>query len=251
MNQFPMPRHLALGGCLLLALFASACGRVADVGRVPDMTPGDGSAEFQAMSLSRYDLPVHAEGAPEGRASLWSGGQSAIVGDRRAQNRGDILTVVIQIDDRAEMQNSSGRTRSAKDSVSIPSMIGIPQRIDEILPEGASMDELAKASGSSAFKGSGNISRRDKLTLRVAATVIERLPNGVLRIEGTQEVRVNYEIRELTVSGFVRPSDVDRRNEVSYDRIAGARISYGGRGQISDVQQPRYGQQIADIILPY
>ena len=127
----------------------------------------------------------------------------------------------------------------------------ISQRIDEALPEGASMDELAEASGSSTFKGSGNISRKDKITLRVAATVIERLPNGVLRIEGTQEVRVNYEVRVLTVSGFVRPSDIGRKNEIAYDRIAGARISYGGRGQISDVQQPRYGQQMADILLPY
>jgi flagellar L-ring protein precursor FlgH len=113
------------------------------------------------------------------------------------------------------------------------------------------MDELADAKGSSSYKGEGNISRRDKMTLRIAATVTERLPNGVLRIEGSQEVRVNYEVRVLTVSGFVRPSDIGRKNEIAYDRIAGARISYGGRGQISDVQQPRYGQQVADILLPY
>ena len=113
------------------------------------------------------------------------------------------------------------------------------------------MDELAEAKASSSYKGAGNISRRDKLTLRVAATVVDRLPNGVLRIQGTQEVRVNYEVRELTVSGFVRPSDIGRRNEIAYDRIAGARISYGGHGQISDVQQPRYGQQVADILLPF
>ena len=130
-------------------------------------------------------------------------------------------------------------------------MIGLPQRLGDVLPEGAGVDPLAEAKGSSTYKGSGNISRRDKLTLRVAATVVDRLPNGVLRIQGTQEVRVNYEVRELTVSGFVRPSDIDRRNEIAYDRIAGARISYGGRGQITDVQQPRYGQQVADIILPY
>lgn len=113
------------------------------------------------------------------------------------------------------------------------------------------MAELASAKGASTFKGAGNISRRDKLTLRVAATVIDTLPNGVLHIQGSQEVRVNYEVRELTVSGFVRPTDISRDNEVAYDRIAGARISYGGHGQISDVQQPRYGQQLADIVLPY
>ena len=130
-------------------------------------------------------------------------------------------------------------------------MVGIPQRLADKLPEGASFDDLVDAKSSSTFKGSGNISRSDKLTLRVAATVIETLPNGVLHVQGTQEVRVNYEMRELTVSGFVRPADISGRNEIAYDRIAGARISYGGRGQISDVQQPRYGQQLADIILPY
>ena len=188
---------------------------------------------------------------PDTAASLWAGQQSSLVGDRRAGARGDILTVVIEIDDRAEIQNSSGRSRASSESVGIPQMMGLPQRIDEHLPEGASMAELASAKGASTFKGAGDISRRDKLTLRVAATVIDTLPNGVLHIQGSQEVRVNYEVRELTVSGFVRPTDISRDNEVAYDRIAGARISYGGHGQISDVQQPRYGQQLADIVLPY
>lgn len=237
-------------GAALIALSLSACGRVSQIGQAPDMTEPESSVEFQAMTSQGYgsqELPDR----PDSAASLWTSAQNSLVADRRASTRGDILTVVIEIDDRAEIQNSSGRSRSSADKVSIPSMMGLPQRIDEVLPEGASMDELAEAKASSSFKGSGNISRRDKLTLRVAATVVDRLPNGVLRIQGTQEVRVNYEVRELTVSGFVRPSDIGRRNEISYDRIAGARISYGGRGQISDVQQPRYGQQIADIVLPY
>lgn len=175
----------------------------------------------------------------------------SLVSDKRATERGDILTVVIEIDDKAEFQNTSGRSRSATDKVGIPNLMGIPQRIDKMLPDGASMEDLADASANSSYKGSGNISRREKLTLRVAATIIDILPNGVLRVQGSQEVRVNNEVRELTVSGFVRPADIGRRNEIAYDRIAGARISYGGRGNITDVQQPRYGQQIADILLPY
>lgn len=202
------------------------------------------------MTNPPLEIPVDS-GRPEAAASLWAGTTSSLIGDHRATTRGDIMTVVIEIDDRAEISNSSGRSRASGETVSIPQMIGIPQRLANKLPEGASFDELVDASSSSNYKGSGNISRRDKLTLRVAATVVDRLPNGTLQIQGTQEVRVNYELRELTVSGFVRPSDIDRNNEVAYDRIAGARISYGGRGQITDVQQPRYGQQIADIILPY
>ena len=105
------------------------------------------------------------------------------------------------------------------------------------------------SSGSSG--GDGSVSRQEELTLRVAATVMEVLPNGVLSIQGTQEVRVNFELRELLVSGYIRPADISRQNEITYDKIAAARISYGGRGQITDVQQPRIGQQIADIILPF
>ncbi|WP_134681243.1 flagellar basal body L-ring protein FlgH [Paracoccus ravus] len=241
-------RFLLLGTALLLGL--GACSRAANIGQTPRLSRAEDSAEFRAMvaSDSMYDgLPQRATQS----ASLWTTAQNSLVAERRASARGDILTVVIEIDDRAEMQNTSGRSRSASDKVGIPALAGLPQRAAEILPEGAGLDELVDAKSASAYKGSGNISRRDKLTLRVAATVVERLPNGVLRIEGTQEVRVNFEVRVLTVSGFVRPADIARRNEIAYDRIAGARISYGGRGQISDVQQPRYGQQIADIVMPY
>lgn len=234
--------------CLSLAL--TACARVDHLGRPPELTSPRETEEFMAMVNPPLDLPI-GSGRPEAAASLWSGSTSSLINDRRAAIRGDILTVVIEIDDRAEISNSSGRSRSSRESASIPQMMGIPQRLADKLPEGASFDELADASASSSYRGNGNISRRDKLTLRVAATVIDRLPNGSLHISGTQEVRVNHELRELTVSGFVRPGDIDRNNEIAYDRIAGARISYGGRGQISDVQQPRYGQQIADILLPY
>ena len=232
--------------CICLAL--GACSRAANIGRAPQMTAPQQTPEFVAMT--NPPLTITATGADAG-ASLWTGGHNSLVGDSRASQRGDILTVVIEIDDSAEISNSSGRSRSAGDQVSVPAMVGIPQRLADKLPDGASFDDLVDAKSSSTFKGSGNISRSDKLTLRVAATVIETLPNGVLHVQGTQEVRVNYEMRELTVSGFVRPADISGRNEIAYDRIAGARISYGGRGQISDVQQPRYGQQLADIILPY
>lgn len=236
--------------CLLILATLGACGRAAQVGSPPPLTSPRESGEFVAMTNPPLDMTI-PDGGPETRASLWSAGHASLVGDRRARMRGDILTVVIEIDDRAEISNTSGRSRAASEDLGIPQMLGIPQRLASKLPEGASFDELADASANSSYKGTGNISRRDKLTLRVAATVIDQLPNGSLYIEGSQEVRVNFELRELTVTGFVRPADIGRHNEVAYDRIAGARISYGGRGQITDVQQPRYGQQIADIILPY
>lgn len=235
---------------VLLLLLLAGCNRAANIGRAPDVTSPRQSAEFVAMTEPPMNLPANS-GRPEAAASLWAGQSASLVADRRATMRGDILTVVIEIDDRAEISNSSERSRKAGDKVGIPALAGLPQRIDPRLPEGASMADLVDAKSSTSYAGEGNISRRDKLTLRVAATVLDTLPNGVLHIQGSQEVRVNFELRELTVSGFVRPADVSARNEIAYDRIAGARISYGGRGQITDVQQPRYGQQIADILLPY
>jgi flagellar L-ring protein precursor FlgH len=184
-------------------------------------------------------------------ASLWSGTRGSLLGDRRAAQRGDILTVVIEIDEKAEISNSTGRSRTGADSMGIPSMLGIPQRLDRRLPEGASMADAYATNSSSSYQGNGSVARKEKMTLRVAATILDRLPNGVLRIQGSQEVRVNFEVRELIVTGYVRPEDVSRQNEITYDKIAGARISYGGRGQITDVQQPRIGQQVADVLLPF
>lgn len=183
--------------------------------------------------------------------SLWTGDRGSLLGDRRAVQRGDILTVVIEIDDSASISNATDRSRSGSEQMSVPELFGIPQRIDETLPEGASMGAAVGLNSSSSFGGDGSVRRNEQLQLRIAATIVGVMPNGVLSIQGTQEVRVNFELRELQVSGFVRPEDISRQNEITYDKIASARISYGGRGQISDMQQPRYGQQVADIVLPF
>ncbi|KEO52327.1 flagellar basal body L-ring protein FlgH [Thioclava indica] len=235
---------------IFLMIALSACGRLEDVGKAPNFTPVESGNEFFAMSSVPMPETV-ASRDPTRQASLWSGSRNSLLGDRRAVQRGDILTVVIEINDKAEISNSTGRSRSGSESMGIPSLFGIPQRIDQRLPDGASMADAVSTNSSSSYQGDGSVSRNEKLTLRIAATIIETLPNGVLRIQGSQEVRVNNEVRELIVNGFVRPEDVSRQNEITYDKIAGARISYGGRGQITDVQQPRIGQQVADILLPF
>ena len=184
-------------------------------------------------------------------SSLWTRERGSLLGDRRAVVRGDILTVVIEIDDQAEFSNSSDRSRSADQAMAVPQLLGFPQRLNTVLSDGASSEDAVSVNSSSNAAGSGSVRRNEKLTLRVAATIDNVLPNGVLSIIGHQEVRVNFELRELIVSGFVRPADISRMNEVTYDKIASARISYGGRGQITDVQQPRVGQQLLDQILPF
>jgi len=237
------PLALLMACCTL-----AGCARLDTVGKAPALTPVEAGNEFLAMTTAA--MPADGTGAGD-PASLWSAGRRSLLGDHRAGQRGDILTVVIEIDDKAEITNSSDRARTSSDSMGIPAMLGIPQRLDARLPEGASMASAYQTRSQSSYQGEGSVSRKEKLTLRVAATILDTLPNGVLRIQGSQEVRVNNELRELLVSGFVRPEDISRQNEVTYDKIAGARISYGGRGMVSDVQQPRYGQQIADILLPF
>lgn len=239
----------AFAGLALMAAL-TGCTRLENVGRAPAFEPQEGNYEHRAMASTPLPDVLDSKRGHE-QASLWSRNRQSLLGDRRAMRQGDILTVVIEIDDSASISNASDRQRSGSESVSIPSLFGIPQRIDERLPEGASMDDAVSTDSSSSYSGDGSVSRKEKLKLKIAATIVEEMANGVLRIQGNQEVRVNFELRELLVSGYVRPEDVSRNNEITYDKIAGARISYGGRGQISDVQQPRYGQQVADILLPF
>lgn len=237
---------------MLAALGLAACGTTHEIGVPPQLTPKTQGAEHRAMMTA--DIPRTLDRNPRlpGRqASLWNLGQASLLGDRRAMQTGDIMTVVIEINDKAEISNSSKTKRSGSEQMGVTGLFGLPQRANAKLPEGASMDKGVELGSTSSSSGDGSTSRNEKVTLRIAATITGVMPNGVLNIEGQQQVRVNNEMRDLTVSGFVRPQDVSRQNEITYDKIASARISYGGKGQITDVQQPRYGQQILDAVLPF
>lgn len=233
-----------------IAVIVTGCGRQDHIGKAPSFSEPLESPEHSAMVTRGLPLRIEVR-RPVDQASLWSGTRQSLLGDRRALERGDIMTVVIEIDEKAEISNATNRSRSGSENLSVPGLFGLPQRLDAKLPEGASSSELVGINSSSNSSGDGSVKRKEKLTLRVAATVVDVLPNGVLSISGSQELRVNFEMRELLVTGYVRPADISRQNEITYDKIASARVSYGGRGQITDVQQPRNGQQILDAILPF
>lgn len=233
---------------LVIFVFLAGCSGDNSDTIASTLSPITGGVEYAAM-MSATDADRYA--SRQINASLWNGGRASLFGDRRAVGLGDILTVTIEIDDRAEISNSSSRSRTAGESLSVGSLFGIPQRLNNALPQGASMDDALGLQSESTSAGDGAIRRNEKLTLRVAATVIDVQRNGVLRIRGSQEVRVNSETRELWVDGYVRPEDISRQNEVTYDKIASARISYGGRGQISNVQTPRAGQSALNSLLPF
>lgn len=237
--------RVMLSLCVLLA----GCGDLNRVGRAPEFTPVQASYETSAMYST---LPVSVdEPGPVDESSLWTSQRTSLLGDHRARVRGDILTVVVEIDDQAQFDNTTDRSRTGAETLGVPSLFGIPQRVDAGLPPGASSASLVSTRSNSTFSGDGSVARNEQVTLRLAATVVEELPNGVLRIEGQQEVRVNNELRELVISGYVRPDDISRQNEITYDKIAEAQISYGGRGLLTDAQQPRYGQQIVDQLVPF
>lgn len=235
---------------LLVICFTANCGQLGRLGSLPPFSPINNSIERQAMMTSETSKLATRSSFLQ-QASLWSKTRNSLLGDRRALRRGDILTVLIEIDDKAEISNSSSRARKASESLALPDLFGIPQRSVGKLPESASFENLTKIESRTASSGDGSVKRKEKLTLRVAVTIIETLPNGVLYISGSQEIRVNYELRELLVSGFVRPEDISRKNQITYDKIASARVSYGGQGQISDAQQPRVGFQILDALSPF
>ncbi|WP_411815927.1 flagellar basal body L-ring protein FlgH [Hyphococcus sp. DH-69] len=207
-----------------------------------------------AIAASRYNVPPKPQRATEAQtttASLWRSGPQSLFGDRRAREQGDIVTVVIEIDEEAEIKNRTDRKRSSSDDLSVPTFFGVNSLVEKVLPDGANLNPALETSSNTNSSGDGSIKREERITLRVAATVLGVLPNGHLAISGSQEVRVNYEMRELLVAGVIRPEDISRNNIITYDKIADARISYGGRGQISDLQRARYGQQIIDMVSPF
>ncbi len=234
---------LALSGCL---------ERLGEVGRGPQLSAVDDGitaniAEERAAMAVAPPTPrreVYEQG------SLWRSGPASLFGDRRAARMGDILTVIINIDDQATLQNSSNRTRSAGENMAIADLFGVDRLIANEL--GAEvLDPAVGLSSGSNTTGSGSINRNEQIMLRVAGTVVQELANGHLVVRGTQEVRVNGELRDLQITGIIRPEDISRQNTITYDKMAGARIYYGGRGMISDVQDPRYGQQILEILAPF
>ncbi|MEM9205474.1 MAG: flagellar basal body L-ring protein FlgH [Pseudomonadota bacterium] len=231
----------ALAGC-------SAADRLANVGEPPVLTAIEDpttQAGYRPVSMP-MPAPTPAVYEPN---SLWRSGSRAFFRDQRARQIGDILTVVVDISDRAEIDNQTTRERSGSESAGATGAVG--NAILDLLPDGTQGSALVDLNGSGSSSGSGSVDREERLTTRVAAVVTQALPNGNLVIEGRQEVRVNFELRELVVAGVVRPEDIDAENTIDSSKIAQARISYGGRGQITDVQQPRYGQQVLDILLPF
>jgi flagellar L-ring protein FlgH len=236
---------------ILVLLALSGCSRLQQIGQEPPLTPPGQLEPGGVLPPARADLPElrpQYQPAPA-PGSLWQ--PVYLFSDRRARTVGDILTVVIRIDDEAAMRNRTARERDAAEDLDMSTLFGIPQEIDEVLPGDLSLTAGVDISSDSETLGSGQIARDERIELKIAATVTDVLPNGNLAILGSQETRVNYELRDLQIAGIIRREDITRNNTIPYEKVAEARLVYGGRGQLYQLQQPRYGEQVLDIILPF
>jgi len=234
---------LSLSGC-------NAFDRITDIGDEPKLAPIENPT--RADGYVPVSMPMPPPSLNERQAnSLWETGGRAFFRDQRASRVGDILTVIVTIDDQAQIQNETQRSRTNTDSANLTNFLGFESKLATVLPAAVSPASLVDMGSATSNDGKGSIGRQEQIDLQLAAEIIQVLPNGNLVLEGKQQVNVNYDMRELRIRGVIRPQDIDATNSIAYNQIAEARIEYGGKGQINDIQQPRYGDQLFDILMPF
>jgi flagellar L-ring protein precursor FlgH len=251
MSTFRVRRLLVAGASLVLLSVASGCSsidRLSQIGEQPKLAAIENPTAQPGYKPVQMPMPK-PETVSYNPNSLWRNGSRAFFKDQRASHIGDILTVTVNITDKANFANETQRSRSNKEDSGITDFVGaktLGAAAAKVMP-----GRILTADSTSTSDGKGSVVRQEALQTNVAAVVTQVLPNGNLVVEGKQEIRVNFEIRELVVAGIVRPEDIQSDNTIDSSKIAQARIAYGGRGQLSDVQQPRYGQQVMDVLLPF
>jgi flagellar L-ring protein FlgH len=243
-----LSRLLAATSLAALAAGCSSIERLKSLGEQPTLSEINNPTTKTGYKPVQMPMPA-PQPASYNPNSLWRNGSRAFFNDQRAHQVGDILTVKVKITDKATLENDTTRSRKNSEDSGVTDFLGsklIKTPASSILP-----GKILTADSTASSEGKGSIDRKEELLTNVAGVVTQVLPNGNLVIEGKQEIRVNYEVRELIVAGIVRPEDIESDNTIDSTKIAEARIAYGGRGQITDVQQPRYGQQVLDVLLPF
>ncbi len=245
-----MLRNSTLG---LLVLSVSACNvmtRLSEVGDGPKLTKIVNPVA--RPSYKPVSLPMPApEAAEDNPNSLWRSGARAFFKDHRAKNIGDIVTVVLSLEDKVDWSNQTTRKRADKETTGVPNLLGLEAEFAKVLPQAILPATVMGFSDAHDTDGTGSIKRNETMSLTFAAVVTQILPNGSLVIVGRQEILVNKEVRELMVTGVIRPSDIDSDNTIADNNIAEMRVAYGGSGTLSQLQQPRWGTQIWDIVFPF
>ena len=246
--------NLKTSACLVaLAASLSACSavdRIENIGQAPKMAP----IENPAAQPDYKPVTTPIEQGPQGphmANSLWAPGSRSFFRDPRASHVGDILTIDITIADAAKISDTTSRSRTNSDDANLTNFFGLESELQKALPNAADPSSLVKMGSDTSNVGAGSVDRSENVNLTLAGIITQVLPNGNLVVNGHQQVRVNYELRDLEIAGIVRPEDITSDNTVNLSQIAEARVSYGGKGQITDMQQPRYGSQLYDILMPF
>ena len=245
-------RILSYSVMMVSSLSLIGCGiseRLKTVGEPPPLTSIENPKEHKNYKPISTPLPPPVAYQPPTANSLWQTGARSFFKDQRANKEGDVITVLISIQDKGRLNNKTTRERNSQFKVNTPGLFGY--NLNKLFPKEISQDTPFNITSAPTHMGEGDVDRREEIDLKIAALVTQVLPNGNLVIQGRQEIRVNYEVREVLVSGIIRKEDVLSSNTIRYEKIAEARISYGGRGQLSDVQQPPYGQQVIDAVWPF
>ena len=238
----------------VISAAAAGCNtltRLSEVGDGPALTKITNPTAMASYRPISMPMPK-AEIAFENPNSLWRSGARAFFKDNRAKVVGDILTVKLNLSDSAVLANKTERDRDDSEDTNVTSLLGYETTaFNTFLPDSVDPTSLLSFDSVHSTKGDGDINRSETISLTFAAVVTQILPNGHLAILGRQEIRVNKELRELLVRGVVRPEDIESDNTVTHEKIAEMRVAYGGRGTLSDLQQPRWGTQLWDIIFPF
>lgn len=240
---------------LLAGSILSACTSTLDkldaIGAPPKFAEVENPTANSAYKPLSWPMPETQPAPKQYANSLWQPGARAFFRDQRAAREGDILRVNVKFEDKAELDNATDRARTSSESLATPSIFGMQSKLFKRLPGEQNPADLVDLSGNAKTNGTGSIKRKEKIETQVAALITQVLPNGNLVIDGSQEIRVNYELREVGVKGVVRPQDIKSDNTIDLSQIAQARVTYGGRGQMSDIQQPRWGSQVIEALSPF
>ena len=246
----PFSRFALMATAALVLTACNAFDRMESVGDAPKLSSIEDPTHTPGYIPVKMPMPPPSLTVQQPN-SLWQTGARAFFRDQRASRVGDILTVVVTINDQAQLQNETKRSRDNANTAGLTNFFGYESHLHNWLPKAVDPAKLVGMGSDTSNDGKGSIGRQEQISLRVAATIVQVLPNGNLVLQGKQQVTVNFDLRELSITGIIRPQDIASDNTVTYDQIAEARIEYGGKGEIQDVQQPRYGDQIFDILMPF
>jgi flagellar L-ring protein precursor FlgH len=235
------------------ALSLGACSSIANDVKETLGTPKQAPMNYPSALLPTEQKMLNPldETTPASPNSLWRAGARTFFHDQRARRVGDILTVNVAIADNATVSNETNRSRTSSANAGVPHFFGLESSLGKIFPGSSSGANLVGLSGADASDGKGQITRQEVINLTIAAVVTGVLPNGNLVIQGRQEVTTNNEMRELTVSGIVRPEDISNTNTISHTQIAEARIVYGGKGDVSRIQKAPAAQALVEKYSPF